>query len=109
MTRSILIASLFALTLAGCAGNPLSAPSGQSAFDTKLLNLFSVGTQGASQVNYIPNSQMNLAGQTVGVNTSAMFPIASAVGSGAAAATNAVAQTITNNTAQVQNQNQLVL
>lgn len=110
MTRSILISSLIALTMAGCAaGNPMSAPAGQSQFETKLLNLFSIGTQGASQVNYIPNSQLNLASQNVGSNTSALFPIASAVGTGAAAATNATAQTIANTTVQTQAQNQLVL
>jgi outer membrane lipoprotein SlyB len=110
MTRSILISSLIALTMAGCAaGNPMSAPSGQAQFETKLLNLFSVGTQGASQVNYIPNNQLNLSGQAITTNTAAMFPIASAVGTGAALATNATAQTIVNTTVQNQNQNQLVL
>jgi hypothetical protein len=110
MTRSILISSLIALTMAGCAaGNPMSAPSGQGQFETKLLNLFSVGTQSAGQVNYIPNSQLNLTNQAITTNTAAMFPIASAVGTGNASATNATAQGIVNNVNQNQSQNQLVL
>jgi hypothetical protein len=110
MTRAILISSLIALTMAGCAaGNPMGAPSGQGQFETKLLNLFSVGTQGASQLNYTPNTQLNVTGQSVFTNTAAMFPIASAVGTGNASATNATAQSIINNVNQNQNQNQLVL
>jgi hypothetical protein len=110
MTRSVLFAVLFSLTMAGCAAvNPAGSVPSSSAFDTKLLNLFSVGTQSAGQVNYIPNTQLSQATQGVTVNTAAQFPIASLIGTGAAAATNAAAQTITNNTAQTQNQNQLVL
>jgi hypothetical protein len=110
--RLALMGMALVVTMAGCAsvGNPVApGPQASGAFETKLLNLFSVGNQSASQVNYTPNQQMNLAGQTITLNTSAMFPIASAVGTGAATATNAVAQAITNNVAQTQNQNQLVL
>ncbi|MBC7542039.1 MAG: hypothetical protein H7338_04840 [Candidatus Sericytochromatia bacterium] len=110
MTRSILLSALFALTLAGCsAGNPVGAPAGSSGFETKLLNAFSIGNQAASQVNYVPNNQLNLSGQTIGSNTNALFPIASLVGTGFTSATNVTGQAIFNNVAQVQSQSQLVL
>ena len=110
MTRFTLATAIITLTLAGCAaGNPMAAAPSAPAFTTKLLNLASIGSQAASQVNYIPNMQENLSGQTVMSNVSAMFPIASAVGTGAAAAANAVTQSITNETSQDQEQSQLVL
>lgn len=110
--RLALMGIALVVTLAGCAsaGNPVApSPNTSGAFETKLLNLFSVGTQSAGQTNYIPNTQFNQAGQTINSNASAMFPIASLVGSGGAAATNATAQTLANTTVQVQGQNQLVL
>jgi thiazole synthase ThiGH ThiG subunit len=107
----MLFAALTALTMAGCAAvNPAgSSVATGSGFDTKLLNLFSVGTQSAAQLNYTPNTQLNQTMQGVTTNTAAMFPIASVVGTGNASATNATAQSIVNNVNQNQNQNQLVL
>jgi hypothetical protein len=111
MIRPVMISTLLALTVAGCAaGNPAATSVATDAvFSTKLLNLQSIGNQAASQVNYIPNTQLSQATQAITLNTAAQFPIASLVGTGAAAAANAAAQTITNNTAQTQGQNQLVL
>ncbi|MBC7541659.1 MAG: hypothetical protein H7338_02920 [Candidatus Sericytochromatia bacterium] len=110
MTRSVLFAALVALTMVGCASvNPAATPSASTGFDTKLLNVFSLGSQSAGQVNYIPNTQQNLSGQTISSNTNALFPIASLVGTGAAFGTNITGQGIANNVAQVQNQSQLVL
>ena len=110
MIRAALFTTLVALTLGGCAaGNPMATPAPASGFNTKLLNLYSIGSQGASQVNYIPNSQLNLSDASVFSNTVAEFPIASAVGTGAAAAANATTQSITNMTEQTQGQSQLVL
>lgn len=111
MTRHVLISVMLALTVVGCApANPagISTPS-HDVFATKLLNLASIGNQSAGQVNYVPNQQLNLDTQMITNNVAAQFPIASLVGTGAALATNATAQTLLNTTVQNQNQNQLVL
>jgi hypothetical protein len=110
--RLALMGMALAVTLAGCAsaGNPVApGPHATGAFETKLLNLFSTGSQLADQTNFVANNQLNLTDQRVGSTTSALFPIASVVGTGNASATNATAQSIINNVNQNQNQNQLVL
>jgi hypothetical protein len=110
--RLALMGMALVVTLAGCAsvGNPVApGPHASGAFETKLLNLFSVGTQSAGQTNYIPNTQLNSANQAITTNVAAQFPIASLVGTGAALATNLTGQTLFNTTVQHQNQNQLVL
>ncbi|MBC7541660.1 MAG: hypothetical protein H7338_02925 [Candidatus Sericytochromatia bacterium] len=110
--RLVLLGTTLLVALAGCAntGTPIvPSPNASPAFETKLLNLLSSGTQLASQVNYIPNNQINLSGQTISSNTNALFPIASLVGTGTAFATNLTGQAITNNVVQTQNQSQLVL
>ena len=105
MTRTILSAVVLAIAVAGCSATSPVAPK---AFDTKLLNLFSLGSQQATQLNYVPNNQVNLSGQSVSSNTSAMFPILSGVGTGIANASNETDQTIDNEITQEQGQNQLV-
>ena len=104
MKRSIVLAAL-ALAMAGCATTNPVAPT----FETKLLNLYSIGSQTGSMLNYTPNSQTNLAGQYLISQHVANYPIASLVGAGAATAVNTTGQSIVNNVLQNQNQSQLVL
>ena len=106
MRRTACLAAILALVTAGCAA---TNPVGPSQFETKLLNLYSIGSQTGSMLNYTPNSQTNLAGQYLISQHVANYPIASLVGAGAATAVNTTGQSIVNNVLQNQNQSQLVL
>ena len=106
MKPTVLLAACIAAVSLGCAAANPVAPA---KFDTKLLNLYSIGEQLASQLNYTPNSQVNSANQGIQTLANGQFPIASAVGTGAATAVNLTGQAILNNVLQNQNQSQLVL